>query len=242
MELKGKRALVTGGSRGIGRAIVEALAERGADVAIVYKSAKEQAEALVRSVEQKGVKAVALQAEVSSWESVQKMTAQAIEALGGIDILVNSAGINGTKQKLNDVDEAEWNKVISTNLTGSFFTSKAAEKQLRANKGKIVNLTSIAAKMGGTLGAHYAASKGGVSSMTFALATELAPDVMVNAIAPGPVDTDLISPEVKDKLGALTPFQRIARPDEIAHTAIYLLENDFVTGEIIDVNGGRYKD
>ncbi|HDQ13755.1 MAG TPA: SDR family oxidoreductase [Sediminispirochaeta sp.] len=242
MDLKGKRALVTGGSRGIGRAIVEALAESSADVAIVYYSRKDKAEELQARVQRRGVRAFTLQGDVSSWESAKSLVDRAIEVLGGIDILINSAGINGTKTTLPEISEREWYRVISTNLSGSFFTSKAAEAQLRANKGKIVNLSSIAAKMGGTLGSHYAASKGGISSMTFAMATELAPDVMVNAIAPGPVDTDLIAPEVKEKLGALTPFNRIARAEEIAHTAIYLLENDFVTGEIIDVNAGRYKD
>jgi 3-oxoacyl-[acyl-carrier protein] reductase len=105
-----------------------------------------------------------------------------------------------------------------------------------------VNISSIAGKMGGTIGCHYAASKAGVIGLTFALARELAPMVTVNAIAPGPVDTELLSSEVKRKLSEQTPFGRVAKPEEIADTVIYLLENDYVSGEVIDVNAGRYMD
>ena len=242
MELKGKRAVVTGGSRGIGSATVEALARKGADVAVVYHGNTEKAQKAADAAAQYGVRAVALQADLRDWDSVQKLIDSAVQQLGGIDILVNSAGLNGPSSLLDDISPEEWRDVIETNLTGTFYCCKAAAAQLKQNRGKIVNLSSIAAKMGGTIGSHYAASKGGINSMTFALATELAPEVMVNAIAPGPVDTELITPEVKEKLSKLTPFGRIATPQEIAHTVIYLLENDYVTGEVIDVNAGRHKD
>ena len=136
----------------------------------------------------------------------------------------------------------EWNDVLHVNLTGIFYCCKAAARELKKGHGKIVNISSIAGKMGGTIGCHYAASKAGVIGMTFALATELAPEVTVNAIAPGPVDTDLISPEKKKELSMKTPFGRIASPEEIAHTVVYLIENDYVSGEVIDVNAGRYMD
>jgi 3-oxoacyl-[acyl-carrier protein] reductase len=242
MELKGERAVVTGGSRGIGSATVEALARKGADVAVVYRGNTEKAQKAADAAAQHGVRAVTLQADLRDWDSVQKLIDSAVQQLGGIDILVNSAGLNGPSSLLDDISPEEWRDVIDTNLTGTFYCCKAAAAQLKRNRGKIVNLSSIAAKMGGTIGSHYAASKGGINSMTFALATELAPEVMVNAIAPGPVDTELITPEVKEKLSKLTPFGRIATPQEIAHTVIYLLENDYVTGEVIDVNAGRHKD
>jgi 3-oxoacyl-[acyl-carrier protein] reductase len=242
MDLKKKRAVVTGGSRGIGAATAEMLAEQGADVAVVYHGNREKAEKVVERAAAHGVKATALQADLRDWSSVQKLMESAVGELGGIDILINSAGLSGPSSRLADISVEEWRDVIDTNLSGAFYCSKAAAEELQKNRGKIVNLSSIAAKMGGTIGSHYAASKGGVSSLTFALATELAPEVMVNAIAPGPVDTELITPEVKEKLSQLTPFGRIATPEEIAHTVRYLLENDYVTGEVIDVNAGRYKD
>ena len=130
--------------------------------------------------------------------------------------------------------------MIDVNLSGTFNCCKAVVPHM--TKGKIVNISSIAGKMGGTIGCHYAASKAGVIGLTFSLATELAPDITVNAVAPGPVDTDLLSPQVKKKLSQMTPFGRIAKPEEIAHTVIFLLENDYVSGEVIDVNAGRYMD
>ncbi len=242
MDLKGKRAVVTGGSRGIGAATVETLAGKGVDVAAVYHGNREKAQKTADAASKKGVKAVALQADLRDWGSVQQLMSTVKDELGGIDILVNSAGLSGPSSLLDDISVEEWHDVIETNLSGTFYCCKAASGELKKNRGKVVNLSSIAAKMGGTIGSHYAASKGGVTSLTFALATELAPDVMVNAIAPGPVDTELITPEVKEKLSKLTPFGRIADVGEIAHTVVYLLENDYVTGEVIDVNAGRYKD
>lgn len=242
MELKGKRAVITGGSRGIGTATALALAEKGTHVAVVYRSNREKAEKVVQKALEKGVKAEAFSADLRSWTDVQRLISEVKKSLGGIDILVNSAGINGPHSLLEDISPDEWKDVIDSNLSSAFFCVKASVDELRKNRGKVINLSSIAAKMGGKLGSHYAASKGGLSSMTFSMAGELAPEVTVNAIAPGPVDTELITEDVKKKLAALTPFGRIATPEEIAHTVIYLLENDYVSGEIIDVNAGRYTD
>ncbi len=242
MNVKGKRAVVTGGSRGIGTATVLALAERGADVAIIYHSNEEKAQKLAKEAASYGVNTVALGADLRVWSKVEELMGRVKKELGGIDILINSAGINGPNSATEEISVDEWKDVIDSNLSSAFYCVKASLGELRKNKGKIVNMSSIAAKMGGKLGPHYAASKGGLSSMTFALATELAPDITVNAIAPGPVDTELIDEDMKKKLATLTPFGRIATPEEIAHTVIYLLENDFVSGEIIDVNAGRHKD
>ncbi len=242
MDLKGKRAVITGGSRGIGAATVIALARKGADVAVVYHSHREKADKIVEEAKKHNVRSQAFGADLRDWSEVQTLMEDITQTFEGIDILVNSAGINGNNTTLENISIDEWKNVIDSNLTSAFYCVKAAVAELKKNKGKVVNLSSIAAKMGGKLGSHYAASKGGLSSMTFAMATELAPEVTVNAIAPGPVDTELITEEVKKKLAALTPFGRIASAEEIAHTVIYLLENDFVTGEIIDVNAGRHKD
>ncbi len=242
MELKGKRAVITGGSRGIGATTAVALAEKGAHVAVVYHSHKEKALKIAEQAQSHGVKAEAFGADLRKWPEVQRLMGEIKQTLGGIDILINSAGINGDNTTIEEISMDEWKNVLDSNLTSAFYCVKASVEELRKNRGKIVNLSSIAAKMGGKLGPHYAATKGGLSSMTFSMATELAPEVTVNAVAPGPVDTELISDEVKEKLAKLTPFGRIATPEEIAHTIIYLLENDFVSGEIIDVNAGRHKD
>jgi 3-oxoacyl-[acyl-carrier protein] reductase len=242
MELKGKRAIITGGSRGIGAATVLALAKKGVHAAVVYKSSKDAAEKVAEEARTYEVQADIFAADLRNFSKVEALIDKVTASLGGIDILVNSAGINGTHTRLSEIDADEWKNVIDSNLSSAFYCAKAAAEELKNNGGKIVNLSSIAAKMGGKLGSHYAASKAGLIGMTFAMATELAPQVTVNAVAPGPVDTDLISPEVKEQLAKLTPFGRIATPQEIAHTVIYLLENDFVSGEVIDVNAGRHKD
>ncbi|RKX78532.1 MAG: 3-oxoacyl-ACP reductase [Spirochaetes bacterium] len=242
MELKGKNALITGGNRGIGRATAFALAERGVNVGITYFRGKKKAEEVIESARARGLKACAVQCDIKDFKQVEKMVSQVIDKLGGIDFLINNAGISGPSSRIDDISVEEWREVLDTNLSGSFYCCKALKGELVRRKGKIVNISSIAAKMGGTIGSHYAASKAGLLGLTFALTNELAPHVTVNAIAPGPVDTELISEEVKKKLSALTPFGRIARPEEIAHTVIYLLENDYVSGEVIDVNAGRYMD
>jgi len=242
MEIIGKKAIVTGGDRGIGRAISVALAEKGADVALTFHRNEAAADETLAIIEGIGRKALKMKVDLRDFDQVAHLMDKTKECLGGIDILVNNAGVAGPNTRLDTIPLKEWNDVIEVNLTGIFYCCKAAAQELRKVQGKIVNISSIAGKMGGTIGCHYAASKAGVIGLTFALATELAPHVTVNAIAPGPVDTDFISPEKKEELSLMTPFGRIASPDEIAHTVIYLLENDYVSGEVIDVNAGRYMD
>lgn len=242
MRLEGKSAIVTGGDRGIGRAICLALANKGANVAVNFRKDRNKAEKTVRLLESRGVKALEVQADVRDLRRVESMIDEVKRELKRIDVLVNNAGTSGPNSALENIDPEEWKEVIGVNLTGAFNCCKAAAAELRRNRGKIVNISSIAGKMGGTIGSHYAASKAGLIGLTFALANELAPEVTVNAVAPGPVDTELISEETKKKLSALTPLGRIAKPEEIAHTVIYLLENDYVSGEVIDVNAARYVD
>jgi len=242
MKLFGKNALVTGGNTGIGRAIVIALAQKGANVAFCYSKNKLNAEETIELLKEYDVNSFMLQTDVSNFNQVSNMIDLVKDKFGTIDILVNNAGISGPNHAIDDISIEEWNSILNINLTGVFNCCKAGKSDLVKNNGKIVNISSIAGKMGGTIGCHYAASKAGVIGLTFALASELAPNVTVNAVAPGPVDTDLLSTAVKDKLSNQTPFGRIAKPEEIAHTVIYLLENDYVSGEVVDVNGGRYMD
>ncbi|MCK4225138.1 MAG: 3-oxoacyl-ACP reductase FabG [candidate division Zixibacteria bacterium] len=242
MQLDGKNAVVTGGDRGIGKAISFALANKGANIAICFHKDEDKAQETVRNLEEIGVKSLKIQADVRDFLQVKNMINLIKKNFGSIDVLVNNAGASGPNSAIENIDIEEWKQIIDVNLTGVFNCCKAAAAELRNNKGKIVNISSIAGKTGGTIGCHYAASKAGVIGLTFALASELAPQVTVNAVAPGPVDTELISEETKRKLSSLTPFGRIAKPEEIAHTVIYLLENDYVSGEVVDVNAGRYMD
>jgi 3-oxoacyl-[acyl-carrier protein] reductase len=242
MEIKNKNTIVTGGDRGIGATISMALAKKGANVGVHFHEREEKAVEMVKEIERLGVKCIRIQADVSDFAQVRRMVEEVQKVFGSVDILVNNAGISGPNSALENIDVEEWNEVIDVNLTGVFNCCKACAGELRKNKGKIVNISSIAGKMGGTLGCHYGASKAGVIGLTFALASELAPEVTVNAVAPGPVDTELISTEAKDRLSAQTPFGRIAKPEEIAHTVIFLLENDYISGEVIDVNAARYMD
>ncbi|ASJ00814.1 SDR family NAD(P)-dependent oxidoreductase [Thermococcus gorgonarius] len=240
MDLSGKVALVTGAGRGIGRAIAIALAQKGANVAVNYAHSEEKARETVELCRSYGVDAIPVKADVSNREEVRRMVKEVVDHFGRIDILVNNAGILGKALRPMEVTDEEWDAVLGVNLKGAFIVTQEVLKYMK--KGKIANIASIAGKDGGTVGPHYAASKGGLIALTFNLARHLAPNILVNAVAPGPVDTDLISPEIKEKLRKLSLTGEIAKPEEIAHAVIFLLENDHITGEVIDVNGGRLMD
>ena len=242
MEIKGKNAIVTGGSRGIGRAIALELAKRGANVGINYVSNETRAKETLSEIEKFGVKGILLKGDVSKIDDVKNFVKKFIDEFKKVDILINNAGILSKNVNFLDVSEEEWDRLIDINLKGVFLVTKEV-LPFMSDGGKIINMSSISGKMGGTVGAHYAASKAGIIGLTFALASELAKRrITVNAIAPGPVDTELITEEIKERLSKVTPLGRIATPEEIAKTAIFLIENDFVDGEVIDVNGARYMD
>ncbi len=240
MEIKGKTAIVTGGSRGLGRAIAIMLARKGASVAINYRTNLEAANRTMATIREDGGDSRIYQADVSQFEEVESMVQDVMEDMGSIDILVNNSGVTGSNTSTGEIGIEEWDSVIRVNLSGMFYFCKAVIPHM--GTGKIINMSSVAGKNGGSLGPHYAASKAGVIGLTFSLASELAPEIMVNAIAPGPVSTELLTEEDIERMSKLTPFNRIATPEEVAHATVFLVENDYVSGEVLDINACRHMD
>lgn len=237
--------LVTGASRGIGRAIVLRLAETY-DVAVNYRTSADDAADVVTAAEQQGATAVAIQADVSDSAAVDELLAEATDTLGGLDAVINNAGII-RPAPITDLSDEEWASVIETNLSGAFYVARAAVPYLRENGGDIINMSSIGGTSG-TVDTSYAASKAGLHGLTRALAREVGPDeIQVNAIAPGPVATEMndeivayledIGFQGHENVDTQLPTYA-CDPDEIAGTVEYLLENDFIHGEIVSVNGG----
>ena len=238
------KVLVTGGSRGIGKACALMFANKGCDVAINYHTHKEKALETYREIRELGSNSIIVRADVSSYDEVSSMISKVTKEFGKIDILVNNAGILPSKFKITETTKEEWDRVLSVNLTGVFNVTKQVVPLMLQNRfGRIINVSSIAGKSGGTVGVAYASSKAGIIGFTRALARELAPyRITVNAVAPGPVDTDLLSEEFKRKAATLSPQGRIATPEEIAHAIVFLAENPHINGEVININGGRYVD
>jgi 3-oxoacyl-[acyl-carrier protein] reductase len=244
MRLQGKVAIVTGGSRGIGRGIVLAFAREGAKVAIVYRGGHEAADSLVQEVAGAGGTARAYQADVADFAAVEACVKKVEEELGAVDILVNSAGIIHDDLFVR-LEPADWNKVIQTNLGGTYnFCHAVAFAMMRKRAGRIINISSVAAQHVNPGQANYAASKGAINSLTRALAVELAKrGVTVNAIAPGFIETDM-SAAVRNKAGDLIkdmiPMKRIGTPEDIARVAVFLASADssYITGQVLTVDGG----
>src|SRR3954447_2180375 len=245
-ELQGKVCFVTGGSRGIGRAIVTAMNQAGADVAFTYQNSKEQADALAQSLNVNGTRCRAYQANVASQEEMQKAVQQVTRDLGPISILVNNAGINRDKSFLK-MTKAMWDEVMSVNLDGVFHTTQlVAQDMVGAGFGRIINISSIVGQTGNFGQANYAATKGALISFTESLARELArKGITVNAVAPGFIETDMVSgmPEAAlTQVKAMTPMGRLGKPEEIADAVVFLASprSSYVTGQVLGVNGGMY--
>jgi len=247
MRLQGKVALVTGAQQGIGRSIAIALAHEGADVGINYLDDRQAAEKVLQDIRAAGRRAVVVQADVARPTQTQEMVAHVAKELGGLDVLVNNAGVYPRVSAL-EMRESDWDLVVDVNLKGAFFCAQAAARAMitGARQGSIINLASQAIR-GAVRGVHYSASKGGVVAMTRAMALELAPrGIRVNAIAPGLTDTAQPryghNEEELALMARAVPLGRMAQPEDIAAVAVFLASADarFITGQTVHVNGGSY--
>ncbi len=245
MRLQGKVALVTGGSRGIGRGIVTAFAAEGAKVAIVYRGSKEVAESLAQEIRAAGGTALAVQCDVTSSEAAQHCVELVEKELGPVDILVNNAGVIHDDLFVR-LEPGHWQEVLNTNLGGTYnFCRAIAYPMMKRRSGRIINVSSVAAEHVNQGQTNYAASKGAINSFTRALAVELASrNVTVNAIAPGFIETDMSAP-IRNKAGDLIekkmiPMKRIGKPEDIARVAVFLASADssYITGQVLTVDGG----
>jgi len=242
--LDGKKALVTGGTRGIGRAIVLALAGCGADVAFTYRSSGEHADSLVAELGAMGRTGLGLQSDAADTAGSAAVVQTVIEQFGRLDILVNNAGI--TKDNLlMRMSEQEWDDVINTNLKSVFNFTKSASRQMMSQRaGKIVNITSVVGVIGNAGQSNYVASKAGVIGFTKSMAKELSSrNIQVNAVAPGFVDTDMtlgLNDKQKEAILSVIPMKRTAQPAEIADVVCFLASSgaNYMTGQILCVDGG----
>lgn len=243
-KLDNRVAVITGGSRGIGKGIGLALAKEGANIVFSYLRNEEAAAETVKEIEAYGVKALAVKADSSKVDDVINMRNAVEREFGKINILVNNAGTIGLEVSVADMEVEEWDKVIGTDLRGVFLTTKYFIPLISKDPvGKIINISSELSAKGRAAYAHYAAAKGGINSFTKCLALELAPDILVNIIAPGPIETDMIlsdmEPEWIEKEKDI-PLRRLGKVEEIGAVAVLLASDDgnFFCGQFISPNGG----
>lgn len=246
MILEGQIAVVTGGSRGIGRAVSIRLAKEGAKVIINYITNEDSATETLREIEARGGKAEILRFDVSSFEKVQQVFRGVLDEHKRIDILVNNAGITRDNLFVR-MKEVEWSRVLEINLSGSFNCCRAAAKSMMRRKtGKIVNISSIAGEMGNPGQANYSASKAGLIGLTKSLSRELANwGIRVNAIAPGYIETEMtegLTEKVKEEVLKAIPLARFGKPDDVAEAVLFLVSNrsDYITGHTLNLSGGLY--
>jgi 3-oxoacyl-[acyl-carrier protein] reductase len=238
--LNGRVALITGSSRGIGRASAIALARAGADIVLNYKSREADARAVENEITSLGRKCLSVQADVSRRQDVDRLTASAAGLTGAIDILVNNAGI-ARPQPIDEIAEKDWDEVMESNLKSCFLVTQAALPSMRSRRwGRIVNISSVAAQVGGVVGPHYAASKAGMHGLTHFYASKLAKEgITVNVVAPALIDTDMVRSNPNAHPDHI-PVGRFGSADEVAAVVAMLAANAYITGQTINVNGGWY--
>jgi 3-oxoacyl-[acyl-carrier protein] reductase len=244
MDLQGKVALITGGGTGIGREIALSFAREGAGVAVDYSRSEKEAMATAQEIQDLGVQALAIKADVSQDAQVRGMVDKVMEEFGRLDVLVNSAGTTTfvNAADLEGLTEEMWDKTLAINLKGTFFCCRAAAPAMKSNDGgSIINISSIAGTTGIGSSMAYCASKAGVICLTKSLARTLAPGIRVNTIAPGFVDSRWTAdwPEFRKMHEEATPMKRVAVPGDVAEAALFLVHSDFVTGQVIIVDGGK---
>lgn len=239
-----KTILITGASRGIGRAFALSLEDTDLNVIINYKEQKSKAEEVVNALRSKGLNAISVKADISVYENVEKMFDEIHKTFGDVDILINNAGIASMKFA-QDISCKDWTEIFGTNVNGMFFCTKFALKDMLSKKsGIIVNLTSIWGQIGGALETHYSATKGAIISYTKSLAKEVAPsNIRVNAVSPGGVNTDMLKEVPIEALKSYcdeVPMGRLAQPEEVADLINFLIsdKSKFITGQVIGINGG----
>ena len=240
LPLTSRTTLVTGASRGIGKAIAIALAEAGANVAVNYRERKTEAEETVKIIKALGRKAAAFQADVSNAKAVTDLIQRIEAVLGPIDILVNNAGV-ALRRSLDELTEEDFDRTIATNLKSAFLCTHAVFAGMRERGwGRIINISSGAARAAGVVGAHYNASKAGMEGLTRGYAARLAKDgVTVNSVAPSLIDTEMIGPHRSEDVGRI-PVGRLGTGEEVAAVVVMVAANAYITGQTVQVNGGLH--
>lgn len=241
--LAGRVALVTGGSRGIGRAIVLRLAQAGVDVAIGYATSKDAAQEIAGEVRALGRRTIVVGGDMADPDAVRSVVERTMQALGPVDILVANAG-EGQRARWEDLSVAEWDRMLAVNLRAPFLLAQAvAPRMAERGFGRIIFMSSVAAFTGGILAPHYSASKAGIIGLTHALAGPLAPHgVTVNALAPALVETDMITgnPAIAERFAGRIPVGRLGLPEEVADLTLAVIANGYITGQTISIDGGLY--
>lgn len=244
MSLTGKTAVVTGGSRGIGRAICIELAKQGANIVVNYSGSEDKAKQVVSQIEELGAKAIAVQANVADSAAVDAMMKQAIEVFGTLDILVNNAGIT-RDNLLMRMKEQEWDDVVDTNLKGVFLCTKAVTRQMMKQRaGRIINISSIVGVAGNPGQANYVAAKAGVIGLTKTCAQELASrNILVNAIAPGFITTEMtdsLPEDLKEAMLKQIPLAKLGQPEDVAKAVVFFASEhaNYITGQTLHIDGG----